>query len=419
MDAQFDYHTSQTQNHSLALSPAMLQAFSVLQMPVAELEQWLKTQIEENPILEWEEEVAEYDTQKYKQPAHRTHNGETFLAYQPTLFEHLMQQAQHCLETPEELDYAETIIGSLDENGFLSELPDGLDPEKFQKVLSKIQLFDPPGIAALNLRASLSMQLRMKNKEKSLAYQVIEQHFENLLHNRLSLIQKKLQCTLPQLNEAIRKEIAPLDIHPGYRFCHKIVPLALPDLIIQQEEEGWKVEVYGQQLPLFRINPEYLDLQHPYVRNQKAAAQWIRRIVARRNETLRKIGLYLIQKQHAFFEGKSTSLVPLTMREMALHLNIHETTAARAIANKYLDCPQGLLSLRSFFSHPSANLEVSTNSAKEILLKLIREENKSRPLSDQAIVKKMCALGLACSRRTITKYRQHLRINTASQRRKF
>lgn len=450
------------QNQHLLFSVAMQQAFRALQMPVYELEEWLKNEIEQNPVLEYQDETEgdeeslvldsiepEIDFEKSSFevldtldegfetalfPEDKRSPTEVPVLYTDSLFEHLMAQASFSLST-EEKKIAETLVGNLDHRGFLSiplsVLFEEEDIKKAEAILEKIQTFDPPGIAAQDLKQSLLLQLRLKGKEKSLAFRVIECHFDDLIHNRLPHIQKAMPCSQEALQKAIYSEIAGLDLHPGSRFSFEPAQPISPDLLVHKEKDKWIVEVSEESLPSFRVAPLFLEtLTHPevdgqeklYLRRQIAAGKWLQRIVKRRHTTLKDLGELLVKKHASFLNGDTKALAPLTMQEAATTLELHESTIARAVAHKYLFCRQGLLPLRSFFSQIStshAGEEISSQAAKELLLELVQKENKNRPLSDDALAKTMHSRGIPLARRTIAKYRQALAIAPASQRRRW
>lgn len=453
------------QNQHQLLSLAMQQAFTVLQMPVLELSDWLKIQIEQNPVLEYAEnlenqeapftetpEIKEIDFDKphfdileglddiFEESAFSEEKdwskaqeekrlkdwSENQLPTRVSQFEYLMGQAKEAFHTAEELSRAEAIIGNLDERGFLENAHD-LD----EKILEKIQTFDPPGIAARNLQESLLIQLRLQNKEHSLAYHIIESYYQDLIQNRIPYLRKKLKCSPEDLSAAIQRDIAHLDVHPGYRFHIEPFQSIIPDVVIKKEEQKWTIDIVQDLLPQFKISPTcfnafvYDELglkEKQYIRRHVAAGKWLHRIIHRRHHTLKNITLQILKKQTHFFDGDKKKLTPMTLAEISHELSLHESTIARAISGKYLACPQGTFPLRSFFTSaittPSGE-QVSNFTIKQILSKLIQQEDKYRPLSDEALSTEIKKLGLPCARRTITKYRKALKIGPASHRRRY
>jgi len=393
----------------------MHQSLHVLQLPLYELAEWVTKEIENNPLLEFTNE---------KDPSYSRFALENSPITSCSLFEHLMSQAYQTFDSKEEIDLAEQIIGNLDERGFLS-LP--LNEEAiynqslYSSTLTAIQSFDPIGIAAYNLQHSFLLQLKYQNKENSLSYLIIKEYYDDLLHNRLLFLSQKLGCALKEIKKIIQEEIKSLNIHPGYSFRNEITPYVYPDIIITREEELYPIEVNESLIPSFRIksneNQENLCLQ-PYLHHANRLVY----ILNKRKKTLQAVGDYLFKRQKPFFLENNPHLNPMTLKEVAESIGLHESTISRAIADKYLSCSQGIFSLRKLFSTVTKNdsgEEVSAQMVKQQLSQLINNENKKFPYSDEALAKQLKQLGQSCSRRTIAKYRHLLNIPHSSLRRKW
>jgi RNA polymerase sigma-54 factor len=457
------------QNQQLLLSVAMQQAFRVLQMPVTELEDWLKNEIEQNPVLEYQDDKTEKETPStldfeekeidfeksrfevlesldegfesaiFSEGNNSSHlekriDHDQIIPSPISIFEHLMLQAKLALPQ-EELNIAEQIVGSLDHRGFLaaplSLVFEGQPLEKAEAVLEKIQMFDPPGIAACNIKHSLLIQLRLKENGSTLAAKIIENHFEDLIHHRFSEIKKKLGCSDEELQKAVYKEIANLDLNPASRFFREPNPIVIPDIILKKEQDKWTVEVNEEILPSFRIAPLFIKAifqsqlefaEKSLIRRQVASGKWLQRIVYKRQKILKEISLYLIKKQGLFLSGDEKSIVPMTMQETSETLNVHPSTIARATAHKFISCPHGIFPLRSFFTQGTISLgdkEISNQTVKHLLTEFVSDENKTHPFSDDELSKKLHRMGIPVARRTIAKYRKALRIAPASHRRRY
>ncbi len=442
--------TSLKQNQQLLINLAMKQAFHVLQLPMLELSEWLKSEIESNPVLEvdlakeqfkesLDAPVKERHTVRNKSQEdlerRRKEHQENLLTAHISLYEHLMGQAPLIFEERTDLHLAELVIGHLNEKGFLEtpleEIAPSIPLEKMERILDTVQSFDPPGIGARNLRECLLLQLKLKNKGNSQAAQVISEHFDDLLHNRLPLIAQKLHIPIGELVQIVENEIAPLDLSPGYKYCFPVAAAIIPDLLILSIDDKWQIEVNTSFLPKFQIAPIYLQAlrdhsleneEYYYLRRQLAGGRWLQRIVQKRNHTLRSIGEFLLKKQMAFFNGHKASLVPLTMREAAEELGIHESTVARAVANKFVACPQGMFALRSLFKQgveTKSGEKISNHSLRKMLANTISEEDKLQPLSDEQLARHFQKQGIPCARRTIAKYRSSLKIPPACKRKKW
>jgi RNA polymerase sigma-54 factor len=415
------------QTSRLMLTTVMQHALYVLQLPIVELAEWVTQQVEQNPILESEEEKRFNDHEEYEESDFAFENRPEYQIRSPErLFEYLMQQAHEAFTVEKDRLIAEWIIGHLDERGFLSEPEDDLlshfDPRDFQRVLNIIRSFDPPGIAATDLQTSLLTQLKQKQKHGSLAWLMCESYFDDFIHYRLSVLKKKLKCDEKELDLAFT-EISYLDFHPGYRFREASTPAIIPDVILRKEEDKWMIEINENFLPKFHFSSPAIseEKDKAFFHHFYSLGNGLIQSLQRRGDTLKALTHFLAQKHRDFFEGETSHLPPLTMQEAADHLQVHESTIARAVADKYLSCPQGVFRLRYFFNRATETTTAqscSNQALQTILIKLIGEEDKSHPFSDDSLSLKIQSLGHNCSRRTVTKYRKSLRIAPSAKRKK-
>jgi RNA polymerase sigma-54 factor len=374
-------------------------SLQILQLPIVELEEWLKSEIENNPLLEYTKNKKD--------------SMLPFLDNVPSphrsLFEHLMEQARECFLSEKELQIAETIIGNLDDKGFITVSLETFseDTHLINSVLKTIQHFDPPGIAAHNLRHSFLIQLENLGKRESLAYRIIDQHYDELLHNKLLALSQKTGRSLKDVKKAIQEEIKSLQLNPGYAFHHQTTQHVIPDLMMQDDT----IQVNEAPLPTFRLISHQAS-ENPHLQPYSQAAHSLIKALDRRKKTLQKIGDYLYNHQKKFLTHITNYKEPSTLKELSQYLQLHESTISRAIKDKYLFCSRGLLPLRDFFSQETPNL-------KEKLTEIVQKENKKEPYSDEALAKQLKQIGIPCARRTIAKYRQSLNIPHASLRRQW
>lgn len=294
----------------LMMSPQMQQAIHLMEVPIMELSQVIQTAVEQNPILECYEEVSEEEDQEFREDedmppeeelsfddndfeilkrldedfrdhfsesedysVKRTSEEEKFKSFleqsfsnQMSLFEYLMQQARETFETVEELKIAEEIIGNLDESGFLKTpvaeiaLYKSFPENRVKEVLCGIQMFDPYGVGASDLRESLLIQLRCHKQQDSLAYKIIAYHYDDLLHNRIPKIKKGLKVTAKTIREEIEFPISHLDLHPGKSHSKKVIPYIIPDAKLAQEGETFTPIINNQYLPTVRLNKRYMKM---------------------------------------------------------------------------------------------------------------------------------------------------------------
>lgn len=400
----------------MQISLAMQQSLAVLQMPITDLQLWLQDQTEQNPLIECDEDFF-YNKQTMGGKAPPSCDE---LPEQPSLFSHLMTQARQICSEKTKLKIFEWIIGNLEPTGFLpSEKETGLPPfasEDYQSCLRSIEQFDPPGIGAKNLEHSLLLQLEFLNKTESVAYKIIQHDFSRLLQKDFAFLQKKYQVELDILQRLIQTDIAPLDPYPGYRFCEKQINHLPIDVYLTEENGIWDIQIPQPTITVGNLHQKTDSIEdRAFFSSHTKKARWILTALEKRRETLYKITSYLVVKQQDYLLGSSSSLVPLNGREIAKKLQLHESTIARALADKNLSGPLGIIPLNQLLSK-NLTEDISCDQAKKLLLKLIAEENKKSPLSDRKLLEKMQALGIPCARRTVTKYRQSLHIPSTRQR---
>ena len=478
--ASQDQKLKQTQR--LMMTPQMQQAIHFLQLPVAELFTLIEAEMVQNPVLEYlqEEELEDTEPKEWEEEKGQEeqelvfdeHNfeilkqlDEEFRDYfaesgastlrrsseedkrktylessiqdKLSLFDYLMKQAREVLQSTEEMAMAEAVIGYLDERGFLQGTLEEIahlfcfDPPKLEKVLKIVQTFDPHGVGARTLQEALLIQLRCLNKENNLAYFIIRDHFDDLIHNRIPLMQKSLDCTMEDLRRAIDKEIARLDLHPGTSYSSEVTPFITPDVRLRQEGEELIAEINDDLITPLKLNSKYLkmledpalpaDAKH-FIKLKILSAKWLIKNIHQRNTTIERIANSLVKRQRKFLTHPEGKLLPLTMKTIAEELYLHESTIARAVANKYISTPRGLFPIRYFFSNTYVNVhgeDVSSKTVKEVLQDIVQNEDKLNPLSDQSISRLIRLKGISCARRTVAKYRAELNIGNASQRKKF
>lgn len=490
MEFSLGLHHGQTQslkqNQRLMMSPQMRQAIHLLQVPSLELASIIEAEIEQNPVMEYllEEDLREKgsdaDNREYSDNgeaaadtemefdgddfavlrqlgeefndhfaqsgnvASRTQEEEKLKAFvessiqsQESLFEHLMHQAEETFSTPEELACAEVLIGNLDERGFLTisleeiSLLNSLDLEQLEEVLATIKTFEPPGVGAANEQQCLLLQLAYHKKQDTLAYQIVTACYDDLLHNRIPLIKKKLSCSAEEIQMAIDIDIAKLDIRPGTEYSQQLVPYVIPDVIVDLDEDELVVRINETTMPPIRLNNKYLkmlesdtvpDETKDYIRRKVSSCKWLLKNIHQRNETLLKIAQILLERQKAFFSDPQGKLTPLTMKVVAEELQLHESTIARAVANKYISCPRGVMTLKFFFTTAYTSTSgdtVSSRTVEDFLQEIINQEDKTKPYSDETISELLEERGINCARRTVAKYRRKLNIGTASQRKRY
>ena len=466
-------------SQGLMMSAHMQQALRLLQLPLPELEPFIEEQVALNPLLEIENEEGSENDENFEgfekneeerditidekdlsiltrldedyrdhfnadeTPIQRTSEDEKKQAYleqsicaECSLYDHLIKESHEIFETDKELEIAEVLIGYMDENGFLSTpvaeicILHQFSEESVLAVLKEIQKFDPYGMGAYSIQESFLIQLRCLKKESSLAYLLIKDHYEQLLHNHIPQIQKESKYSYDEIHEAIDM-IAKLDIHPGMHYSKHPVQSILPDVSIRQENDQLIVEVDRDRAPALKVNRNYLNLLNDenvpletkqYIKRHLFSAKWLVRNLQQRYSTIERIAQSLAEKQYDFFMHPDGQLKPLTMKTLSEELNLHESTIARTVGNKYLNSPRGIFPLRAFFTARYVSEEgedISAKTIKDAIEGMIREEDKQHPLSDEKISGFLKDKGFTCARRTVAKYRMALQIGNTQQRKKF
>lgn len=394
----------------IILTQELRRALEILQMPQLELATFLSEEIDKNPLLECVSERG--PSSKFLR------KGPEAVAL-PSLYEHLLAQIREAWPRPFQQQVALEFMENLDERGFLTVSLDAI-AEKFHlsvmdvaSMLYTLQTFDPPGIFARTIQETFLLQLTNQNQSKSLPFRMIQEAFDDLMHSRYGLIKKNLQISSEELRNALSK-LARLCPRPASAFQLSYAPSIYPDLKITRIDHKWIVEPINDFLPAVRLNPDYLHLarlsnaEKDTVRSFTTSAKWLIRSIDRRRKLILSIGAYLVRKQSAFFNGKG-ALTPITAQELASVLNVHESTISRAISEKYLASPSGLLALKTLVTS-------SNEKAKEFLRHLIAQEDSKNPLTDTQIVKAMTQADCKIARRTVTKYRNQLNIHSSSVR---
>jgi len=273
----------------------------------------------------------------------------------------------------------------------------------------------------------------MENVKKLLGdkIELVKDHYDDLLHNHLPLIQKSLGCSMEDLRGSIDHDIAKLDIRPGANFSSRKPQPILPDVTLRQEGDQLIVEVEREHIGKIRLNRRYLkmldDPEVPvktkqYIKSHFLSVKWLMRNLQQRFSTVERIAESLAKRQREFFIDPEGQLVPLTMKVLAEELELHESTIARTVSNKYINSPRGLMSLRDFFTSGYVSAEgdeMSSTTVRDAIVDIINGEDSKHPFSDDKISEMLESKGIHCARRTIAKYRTGLEIGNTHQRRKF
>lgn len=355
-----------------------------------------------------------------------------------SLQEYLTEQLPYLELTHEQHEIVEYLIANLDVNGWLKTPIDQLiqgfgkavTADQIEDCIDFLHKLDPAGIGARDLEECLLLQLTPETRHRDLIRTILIHHMlEDVAANRLPVIQKRTGADLSVIAEAI-EVLKHLDPKPGSRFTTEVVQSIVPDIIVEQNDAGeYTVRLTDDWIPEVRVNRRYLHLfkdrssdpkAREYLRKNIQSAQWLIDAIQQRRSTLEKVTKAIISHQKAFLDKAQDYIEPLKMQQIADQVGVHVTTVSRAVDDKWAQTPRGVYPLKRFFGGGTTNQvtgeDVAWEKIKKYLLELIAQEDKSNPLSDEDIVKKLQEAGYPVARRTVTKYRKMLKIPSSRQR---
>ena len=453
----------------LKLAPQLIQSLKLLQMPILRLEQLVRHELSTNPLLEEAETAEEADEttntsvegeENQADPQLDKINWEDYLRddgeFRPrrerepqeerlertpvrekTLYEHLMEQLHLSRLGKEEVGIGEYIIGNIDENGYLAcsaeEMASAMDtsPEQVSKVLSHIQTFDPTGVGAQDLRESLLIQLKEKGFEDSLAYRIVRDHLNNLEKKSFTQLSRTMGVSFEEVQTAM-DFIKTLSPRPAMgRFSRAATPV-MPDLVVEKIGDEFVVFHNDKNVPRLRISSAYRALlkkgslrsgeTKTYLEGKLEKARWLLNAINQRRSTMIKVMEKIVEEQKEFFEHGPSHLKPLIMEAIAERVEMDVSTISRVSNGKYVQTPQGIFEIKYFFNTgvPRENGEdLSRRNVKQLISDYITKENLSAPLSDQQIYELLKKKGINIARRTVSKYREELKILPARFRKRM
>jgi len=362
-----------------------------------------------------------------------------FLSSPQGLSEHLTWQLSVTICSEIVREIAETIIGNLDEDGYLTAdgRPMSLEElsqngrysmDDVEEALAVVQEFDPLGVGARDLRECLLTQLHTLDPQNTLAQQIVSDHLKQLQSNQLKEIARALNRPIELVKRAV-EVIKKLDPRPGLRYNKAEARLVEPDVYFRRVDDGWQVFMNEDDLPQLRLSPIYRRLLardaadrdvRNYVKERFSAAIQLMKNIEQRKHTILRVCEAIIRRQREYLDHGADQLKPMMIKEVAEEVGVHPSTVSRAVASKYAHTPQGVLELRSFFSESVNGPEggaMSLHTLKRVVKKMIEEEDPAHPLTDDHIAKRLDEAGIHVTRRTVAKYREDLRIPSTHQRR--
>ena len=421
------------QTQRVVMTPLLQQAIQLLQLSTLELEQVVRKELEENPLLE---EVPEENadgpaaTASAEAPEATTPPNEPAPEPAPAVDEQRADDLPFDL-TAVMLDQHEerTPVSTEAHEEMPFENLGGADrslAEHLSEQLRLVQTFDPRGVAARSIQECLLLQLTADAEPDPVSVEILERHFEDLARRRYPEIARAMKLPLDRVMESV-DEIQTLEPKPGRRFAVADSRYIVPDVTVQKVGDDYVVVLNEEGIPRLRVNSLYRSLlrrsgdeARQYVEQKIRSAVWLIKSVEQRQRTLRKVAQSLVKFQREFLDKGLPHLRPLALRDVGDDISMHESTISRVTTNKYVQTPQGLFELKFFFHSGIASNNgamVSSVSVKKTIRDMVDGEHTDAPLSDQDIAGVLHGQGLTIARRTVAKYREELGILPSHQRR--
>ncbi|MDI3481192.1 MAG: polymerase sigma-54 factor [Tepidanaerobacteraceae bacterium] len=462
---QMSYGLTLAQTQKLVMTPELRQAITILQLSAQELDEYVEQELLENPLLDLNEDISKnediiekpgqpdsdtIDWEEYFQdcadldflrfPKERKEEEpsfENFVSSTPTLQEHLMMQLHLCSISRTEFKIGEFLIGNIDKKGYLTissaEAAEILkvSEQEVEDVVKIIQSFEPAGIGARNIVECLLIQIEQRNINIPKIRELITNHLKDLAEARYNRIAEALNISLSEV-QRLKDIILTLDPKPGRNFSSaEETQYIVPDAVIEKVGNDYVVIMNDSISPRLSINSYYRSLLYSenresniskFLSQRLDSALWLIKSIEQRRITLNKVINSIVEVQRDFLDYGVAYLKPLTMKQIADRVGIHESTVSRAISGKYVQTPRGVFELKFFFKNGLENTDgssTSSESIKKMIKKMVEKEDPYNPLSDQKLADDLKKNGIIISRRTVAKYREELGIPSSAKRKRY
>jgi RNA polymerase sigma-54 factor len=461
----------------LIMTPQLQQAIKLLQLSRLELLEAIQEELEINPVLEeqvveedeadprlegekedseknindlaevtideharddvdWETYISEYNTGSLDTPNDERDFSflDNVVSTGTNLYSHLIWQLKMSNLDEEQREVGVFIIGNLNENGYLDitleeiSLATGCPLEKVIETLNIIQLFDPVGVAARDVRECLLIQARFQNLEGTIVEKLIMDHLESLEDKKFDQVAKQLSVQVKEILMAV-SIIRGLDPKPGRSFSDEETIFVTPDIYVYKVGENYQIIQNEDGMPKLRVSAYYKELlrnrasisenAREYIQEKLKSAAWLIKSIQQRQRTIYRVTESIIRFQKGFFDDGITKLKPLVLRDVAEDISMHESTVSRVTTNKYVQTPQGLYELKFFFNSAINGTDggtIASESVRDQIRKIISTEDAAKPYSDKEIVDILKKLNIKVARRTIAKYRESMGILPSRKR---
>lgn len=486
------YDLTIEQQQKLVMTPELIQAIQILQFNTQELDSYIQEQLLTNPMLEqdnnpvsndnaaeemsmgiqevseipaqrekekelessvmgsdeltsneWAEHIREreYDDISYRQGDYskddNDYSFEQFATSELTLPEHLLSQLQLLDITPKQEMIGMYIIESLDQNGYMTLSVEDIAKvlnvsiEKTQHMLEIVQGFEPPGVAAKDLKECLLLQLDVLGELDDVVERVVSEFLEDIAANKLTHIAKVLNITVQRAQE-ISDLIRTLEPKPGRQFASQSATrYVVPDVIVEKINEEYVVSVNETSTPRLMVSSYYEKVLREsnndpgltkFLSGRLNSAVWLIKSIEQRKQTIFNVVSAVVKYQQDFFDKGPKYLKTLNLKQIAEEVGIHESTVSRSIHGKYMQSPRGVFEIKYFFSSGVESNQgegIAAESIKTMIKEIVASEDSKAPYSDQAIAEMLEKKSVKISRRTVAKYRDELNILSSSKRKRF
>jgi RNA polymerase sigma-54 factor len=458
----------------LVMTPQLQQAIKLLQLSRVELVEKVQQALLENPLLEekqqqepvednqgetgsqeemrefraeegallksaeWEDYLGEFSSSSRRSAEseylEEVASFETFYAAKPSLESHLSWQLHLSDFTDREKEIGEMVIGNLNAEGHLEASVEemstntGYTAEEVRSVLHRVQFFDPVGVATSNLQECLEAQLRFLGKDDPIIYALVRDHLEDLEHYNFQALAKQFNVSADKIKQYFL-EIQELDPRPGSSFGGGEAIYITPDAYVYKFDDEFVIVLNDEDIPDLQISQQYMEQlnkkegkEKEYLQEKMHNALWLLKSIQQRQRTLYRVLESIVRFQREFFEHGVTHLKPLVLKEVAEDIDVHESTVSRITTHKYVSTPFGIFELKFFFNSGlgmDGGGQVSSESVKAAIRKMVSGEDPAKPLSDKHIASMLNQqLQVNIARRTVAKYRESMGISSSTKRKK-
>jgi RNA polymerase sigma-54 factor len=468
----------------LVMTPQLQQAIKLLQLSRLELLEVINQEMEENPVLEdapedaptdvsaegigadgtaqpeespdlkpvtveetaredidWSSYLGEYNAPgpvRFESEEREVPEYENFLARRESLNQHLMWQLLLCGVNPKEEEIGSAIIGNLNKDGYLQATVEEIasmtevDTSHVEKVLNRMQSFDPFGVCARDLPECLLIQVKHLGLHDSIVIQIIQDQLKHVENKNYKAISRALGVSMDDVFAAV-EVITALEPKPGREFSDEEAQYISPDVFVYKMGDDFVIVLNEDGLPKLRISSFYKEALHDkgneissptkdYIQNKLRSAVWLIRSIHQRQRTIYKVVESIVAYQQDFLERGIAHLKPMVLRDVAADIGMHESTVSRVTTNKYVHTPQGIYELKFFFNSSISRFDgdtIASASVKEKIRKIVESEDPAKPYSDKKMVDILKASNISIARRTVAKYREMLGVLPSNKRKKL